>query len=74
MTTNLRAKEKGDVDELEIETTKRLFLEQGTWDSKHKKEMQEYLDARNKEVRAFLCCLTDLETLSETPMPQPSSG
>ncbi len=46
-----RAKEKQDVDDLEVEDTKKLFLEQGTWDAKHRKEMQEYLDAKNKEVK-----------------------
>ncbi len=46
----LSAKEKQDVDDLEVEDTKKLFLEQGTWEAKQKKEMQEYLDAKNKEV------------------------
>jgi len=38
------------VDDLEVEDTKKLFMEQGSWDKRHKKEMQEYLDAKNKEV------------------------
>lgn len=49
------------MDDLEVEDTKKLFLEQGAWEAKQKKEMQEYLDAKNKEVksppltRALLC-------------------
>lgn len=44
-------REKRDVDALEEDPdTKQLFLEQGTWESKQEKEMQEYLDALNKQV------------------------
>ena len=43
-------KEKKDVDDLEEEDTKKLFLEQGTLEEAKQKELQEYLDAKNKEV------------------------
>ena len=38
------------MDELEEPDTKKLFLEQGSWETKQRKEMQEYLDAKNQEV------------------------
>ena len=44
-------KEKQDVDELDLPDTKALFLESGaSLEDKKAKEMQEYLDAVNKEV------------------------
>ena len=45
-------KEKQDVDELEAEnsSTRQLFLEAGQLEEAKAKEMQEYLDAKNKEV------------------------
>lgn len=45
-------KEKKDVDDLENEgsTTRKLFIEQGTLDEVKARELQEYLDAKNKEV------------------------
>ena len=44
-------KEKQDVDELDLPDTKALFLESGaSLEDKRAKEMQEYLDAVNKEV------------------------
>ena len=45
-----RAKEKQDVDELDVPETKRLFLEPGSLDKKKAKEQKEYLDALNQEV------------------------
>ena len=55
MLLNLRhsSKEKRDVDELEAEgsSTRQLFLEAGSLEEAKAKEMQEYLDAKNKEVR-----------------------
>ena len=46
------SKEKQDVDELEAEnsSTRQLFLEAGQLEEAKAKEMQEYLDAKNKEV------------------------
>jgi hypothetical protein len=38
------------VDELDLPDTKAMFMEQGSLDEKKNKEMQEYLDAKNKEV------------------------
>ena len=47
-------KEKQDVDELELPDTRALFLESGVnLEDKKAKEMQEYLDAVNKEVIAL---------------------
>ena len=44
-------KEKQDVDDLELPDTRALFLESGIdLEDKRAKEMQEYLDAVNKEV------------------------
>ncbi|XP_059092773.1 uncharacterized protein LOC131888013 isoform X2 [Tigriopus californicus] len=43
-------REKRDVDALEDDPdTKQLFLDQGTWEAQQEKEMQEYLDALNKQ-------------------------
>lgn len=40
------------MDELEQETdTRKLFLEQGILEDQKQKEVQEYLDAKNKEVK-----------------------
>ena len=50
----------GDVDDLEEEDTKKLFLEQGTFEEAKQKELQEYLDAKNKEVMYFNIRITFL--------------
>ena len=43
-------KEKQDIEDLEVPETKRLFLQQNTFQSQKSKEEKEYLDAMNKEV------------------------
>ena len=50
------SKEKKDVDELETEesSTRMLFLEQGNLEEAKAKEWQEYLDAKNKEVKIYI--------------------
>lgn len=57
------SKEKQDVDELEAEnsSTRQLFLEAGQLEEAKAKEMQEYLDAKNKEEIAK----ADLKSLQE---------
>ena len=50
-------KEKKDVDDMDAEkqdadmNTRELFLEQGSWGERRKREMQEFLDAKNQEVK-----------------------
>ena len=49
-------KEKQDVDDIEAQLlcdngTKELFIEQNTLEDTKQKELQEYLDAKNKEVK-----------------------
>ena len=48
-------KEKKDIDDIEAQIagsdgTKELFIEQNTLEDAKQKELQEYLDAKNKEV------------------------
>ena len=52
-------KEKKDVDDIEAQLlgdngTKELFIEQNTLEDAKQKELQEYLDAKNKEVIFFI--------------------
>ena len=61
-------KEKKDIDDIEAQIagsdgTKELFIEQNTLEDAKQKELQEYLDAKNKEVshvriapNAVFCC------------------
>ena len=43
-------KERQDIEDLEVPETKRLFLQQTSFESQKSKEEKEYLDAINKEV------------------------
>ena len=67
------------MDELEEPDTKKLFLEQGSWETKQRKEMQEYLDAKNQEVTTptpGLTALFFLPNIQEVggDCPQPGVG
>ena len=43
-------KERQDIEDLEVPETKRLFLQQNSFENQKSKEEKEYLDAINKEV------------------------
>jgi len=47
-------KEKQDIEDLEVPETKRLFLQQNSFESQKTKEEREYLDAINKEVTKWI--------------------
>ena len=47
-------KERQDIEDLEVPETKRLFLQQTSFESQKSKEEKEYLDAINKEVTKWI--------------------